>query len=140
MVQTALVLPIVLVFLFGILEYGRFVFTLQVLTNAAREGCRYAVTHTNSVTLGGTTYGNATSNVTTIVSNMSAGVALKSQTTTVFASNSTGTNQGTWTSVQAGNCVCVQISGTYVPVISKLLNFPTSVPVQCQSVMRVEGT
>ena len=62
-VQAAIVLPVMLLFLFGILEYSRYVMLLQVMTNAAREGCRYAVMHTDPVTISSTTYGNATSNV-----------------------------------------------------------------------------
>jgi Flp pilus assembly protein TadG len=139
MIETALVLPIALLFLCGIMEYGRFVYTLQVLTNATREGCRYAVTHVNPVSLNGTTYGNATSNVTTVVSNMSPGVTLSGQSTQVFNSDALGNNLGSWTSAQAGTCVCVQVSGNYIPAISKILSFPASVPVTCQAVMRVEG-
>ena len=77
--ETALVLPVALLFLFGIMEYGRFVMTQQVLTNAVREGCRYAVTHITPVSLGGVTYGAATSNVTTTISNISPGVQLSGQ-------------------------------------------------------------
>ena len=51
--RPALVLPVVIMFLFGILEYGRYVMTLQVLTNAAREGAHYALTHTQPVTIAG---------------------------------------------------------------------------------------
>jgi Flp pilus assembly protein TadG len=46
-VELAVVAPIFFLFLFGILEYGRFVMTLQIVTNAAREGARYAVVTTN---------------------------------------------------------------------------------------------
>ena len=42
MVETAVVLTVFLLFLFGIFEYCRFLFMLQVTTNAAREGARYA--------------------------------------------------------------------------------------------------
>ncbi len=37
-VEAALVLPMTLLFLLGIIEYGRYVMTLQVVTNAARSG------------------------------------------------------------------------------------------------------
>src|SRR5580692_10919305 len=47
LVELAIVAPIFFLFLFGILEYGRFVMTLQIMTNAAREGARYAVVTTN---------------------------------------------------------------------------------------------
>ena len=133
-------LPLSLLFLLGIMEYGRFIMTQQVLTNAVREGCRYAVTHVNPVTLGGVTYGAATSNVTTMISNVSPGVALSSQATSVFASDSLGNNLGTWTSAVEGQCICVQITGNYLPLLSKYLYMPTSIPVKFQAVMRVEGS
>jgi Flp pilus assembly protein TadG len=40
--ESALVLSMFLLFMFGIFEYGRFVFLTQVATNAARSGARYA--------------------------------------------------------------------------------------------------
>src|SRR5205807_1594103 len=71
-VETALVLPIALLFILGIFEYGRYLMTMQLMNNAAREGVRYAVTHLQPVTLGATTYGNATSDVTNIVTSCTA--------------------------------------------------------------------
>lgn len=43
MIETALVLPLLLLVCVGILEFGRAYQTWQVLTNAAREGARVAV-------------------------------------------------------------------------------------------------
>ena len=140
MVETALVLPLALLLLFGIMEYGRFVMTQQVLTNAAREGCRYAVTHVNPVTIGGVTYGAATSNVTTVISNISPGVQLSGQNTQIYASDTLGNNLGAWSSAVEGQCVCVKITGNYIPLVSKYLYMPTSIAFQAQSVMRVEGS
>jgi len=65
-VETALVLPICLLFLFGILEYGRYIMVLQVTTNAAREGAHYALSHTQPVTIQGVTRGNATADVVNV--------------------------------------------------------------------------
>ncbi len=45
MVEFALVIPIFLVVLLGIIETGRFIFNYEVLNNAAREGARYAIVH-----------------------------------------------------------------------------------------------
>lgn len=42
-VEAALVIPILLLFIIGILEFGRAYNEYQVLTNAAREAARYAV-------------------------------------------------------------------------------------------------
>lgn len=47
LVEFAFVAPVFFLFLFGILEYSRYVMTLQIMTNAAREGARYAVVTTN---------------------------------------------------------------------------------------------
>jgi Flp pilus assembly protein TadG len=139
LVETALVLPILLLFLLGIMEYGRYFFVLQLATNAAREGCRYAVTHTNPVTLGGTTTGNATSDVTNTVSNFLAGQQLSSQSVQVYQSDSQGNNIGAWTGATPGEFVCVQITGNFQITVPKLLSFPGTVPVKVQSVMLCEG-
>jgi len=40
--ESALVLSMFMLFMFGIFEYGRFIFLTQVATNAARSGSRYA--------------------------------------------------------------------------------------------------
>lgn len=41
--ELALVLPLLLIVVFGITEFGRAWMTMNVLTSAAREGCRLAV-------------------------------------------------------------------------------------------------
>jgi Flp pilus assembly protein TadG len=43
LVETAMILPIVLLVAVGIFEFGRVFQTIQVMTNAAREGARVAV-------------------------------------------------------------------------------------------------
>ena len=43
MVEFAIVAPIFVLFVFGMIEYGRMVMVQQVLTNATREGARLAV-------------------------------------------------------------------------------------------------
>jgi Flp pilus assembly protein TadG len=49
MVETAIVLPLLLMLMVGIFEVGRAYETWQVLTNAAREGARMAVTPSSTV-------------------------------------------------------------------------------------------
>jgi Flp pilus assembly protein TadG len=138
-VETALVLPLMLLFLFGIMEYGRYFLCVQVVTNAAREGCRYAVTHTQPVTLGGTTTGNATSDVTNQVTKFLAGQQLSSQSVQVYQSDSQGNNLGVWNGATPGQYVCVQITGSFQITVPKLLSFPSGVPVQSIVVMICEG-
>ncbi len=45
-VEFAVVLPLLLVLLFGIIDFGWIFMVRQTLTNAAREGCRVAVLQT----------------------------------------------------------------------------------------------
>jgi Flp pilus assembly protein TadG len=138
-VETALVLPLILLFIFGIMEYGRYILCAQVVINAAREGCRYAVTHTQPVTIGGTTTGNATSDVTNQVSKFLAGQQLSNQSVQVYQSDSKGTNLGTWNGATPGQYVAVQITGTFQITVPNLLAFPGGVPVQSTVVMICEG-
>lgn len=139
MVETALVLPIVLLFLFGIMEYGRYILALQVVTNAAREGCRYAVTHTQPVTIAGVTTGNATSDVTNTITAFLGGQQLSSQAIQVYLSDSKGNNLGAWSNAQPGQFICVQVTGNYTAMLPSLLSMPSSIPVAAESVMICEG-
>lgn len=43
LVETALVLPIIMLMLMGIIECARYYYIQSVLANAAREGARYAI-------------------------------------------------------------------------------------------------
>ena len=138
-VEAALVLPMVIVFLFGILEYGRYVMTLQVMTNAACEGAHYALTHTQPITIGGTTYGNTTSDVTNIINKGLAGQSLTGQNVQIYCSDSIGTNIGLWTDTQVGQSVCVRITGNYRVLLANMLYLPANIPVVAQSVMRSES-
>lgn len=138
-VETALVLPIVLLFLFGIMEYGRYILALQIVTNAAREGCRYAVAHTQPVTVGGVTTGNATSDVTNTVTAFLGGQQLTSQAIQVYLSDTQGNNLGAWNNAQPGQFICVQVTGNYTVMLPSLLSMPSSIPVAAKSVMICEG-
>ncbi len=138
-VQVAIVLPVILLLLFGILEYSRYVMLLQIMTNAAREGCRYAVMHTDPVVINSTTYGSATSNVDTIVSSMLGGQTLSSQTINIYASDALGNNTGTWENASAGQWITVQITGNFTSILPKLLFMPSTIPITAEVVMRSEG-
>ncbi len=47
LVEFALVAPIFFLLLFAIIDFGRYVYYVQILNNAAREGTRYAIVHGN---------------------------------------------------------------------------------------------
>jgi Flp pilus assembly protein TadG len=70
LLETAIVLPIILVVCVGIFEFGRAYQTWQVLTNAAREGARAAVIQ-----------GTTDTDITTRVRNYMQGGALPNYST-----------------------------------------------------------
>lgn len=43
--EFALVAPLLFLMIFGIIEFGRFIFAYEVLNNATREAARYAIVH-----------------------------------------------------------------------------------------------
>ncbi len=140
LVQTAIVLPMVLLFLFGILEYSRYVMLLQIMNNVAREGCRYAVMHTNSVVINGVTYGSNTSDVTTLIDNCLAGQALSGQTISIYGSDALGNSTGTaWQDTQSGEWITVKITGNFVSILPGFLHLANAVPITAESVMRSES-
>lgn len=51
-IEFAILLPVLLAILLGIINYGLLMFNQAVITNAAREGARWAAIH-NSATVGG---------------------------------------------------------------------------------------
>jgi Flp pilus assembly protein TadG len=61
-VEFAIVLPVFVLLVFGMIEYGRMVMVQQVITNASREGARLAV-------LDGATASSVQSAVTTYLTN-----------------------------------------------------------------------
>jgi Flp pilus assembly protein TadG len=50
LVEFAFVAPVLFMLVMGVLEYSRFLFTIQLVNNAAREGARYAAVNTATLT------------------------------------------------------------------------------------------
>lgn len=104
LVEFALLLPMLVIILFGTVEFGRLWMTMNVLTGAAREGARVAaVTAPN------------TAQVQTAVNNVLSGASITGATITVVGPN-------------AANNVTVTVrinynvlTGTIVPGISRTL-------------------
>ncbi len=111
--EFALICVAFFLFLFGILEYARFVYACNLLNNAAREGARFAVTHSASAT---------TAKVQNYVdaylgSNGASAITNYNKTTSISvyqASTTTGASNGNaWTSTGPGQPIGVTISGSY---------------------------
>lgn len=149
-VETSLVLGIALLFLFGILEYGRYLMVLHTTNNAAREGARYAVVHTGD--------GTTQSQVVAIVNGKMAGVDAQIQgyNVNVFTADpsgiynsSTGTaiypptikalSGSSWNSATYGSPIVVQITGTYQPILPSFLFMNNSLPINVTAMMNSEA-
>lgn len=131
--ESALVLGACLLFLFGILEYGRFVGVRQLMTSAAREGARYAVVHT---------YDKTTADVQNVVQDRLGGLDKQLTgvvTIDVYKSDVNGNNLGAWTDAGFGEYVGVSISGSYSPWVPNLLSESSSFNVKVTAVMYSEA-
>lgn len=136
-VETAMVISLALMFIFAIFEYGRYVMTLQVLENAAREGARMALAHTNDKT-----EADIKARVNEKLANVSGtwtvtltGVILRPQS----ASESAGQVLSDWSNASRTDGVSVEITGDFRPVLPSLLRMPANIPVRVRSVMYSEG-
>jgi len=138
-VEAAFVLPLVLLFVMGLFEYGRYFLMVHVCNNAVSAAANYACKHTSQVILGGTTYGNANSDVTSIINANLGAQQLANPTVNVYLSDSVGNNLGTWTAAGAGQYVCVQLSGTYTFVPTSFLGLPSTSTKTFTAVRRSEG-
>jgi len=137
-VEAAFVLSICLLFLFGILEYGRFVMTLQVMENAAREGARFAVVNTNEAT---------TADVVARVNQKMAGIqnSLTNYQVTVTGiilrpkpGETAGDLLPDWTTASPTDGIRVDVTGTFRPTLPTFLRMG-AFPLRARSVMYSEG-
>jgi Flp pilus assembly protein TadG len=131
-VETALVMIWVLMFIFGVFEYIRLLMGWNLLNNAAREGCRYALANNTSSTI--------STDVQGIVTGFMAG-----ETTcfTNFTVTVSGTHQGVSTSINnlaAGDLITVTVTGKYnfMNIIS-LIPMPSSFSMTSAVTMGCEG-
>jgi Flp pilus assembly protein TadG len=102
-VEAALLLAPLILIVFSIFEYGFLLMNWNLINNAAREGCRYAVVNNTS--------GTVSTNVQTIVNGFMAGQSKNFNSVTVTVS---GTHLGVSTSVNnlvAGDLLTVKVSG-----------------------------
>jgi Flp pilus assembly protein TadG len=156
-VESALVLSVFLMLLFGMFEYCRFLYTLHVTNNAAREAARYASVNVNcsgtsvattqaavvayAKTKMGMAYLNLSGYNAAVYSVDPTGLTLSPPVIRAATSstaspavypdpfNSSDPNAVAWNSSSFPNRIAVSIKGTYVPVLPTLLIMPSSIPI-----------
>lgn len=128
-VEFAVVAGVLLPLIFAMLEYCRYVMVRQLMENAAREGARFAVVHTNDKT---------TDDVIQQVEAVMAGQQqnLTNWSIQVYRTDASGANLGDWTDAAFGEAIAVQINGEFHPV-AVWIN--ATIPVQVRAVMYSEA-
>jgi Flp pilus assembly protein TadG len=139
LVEFVLVGPIFLMMFIGILEYARFLFTAQMMNNAAREGARYTVANTTTLTDAQIkTY--VDSYLTGQGGNQLVGYNPSTSITVYKADPTTGQNTGlTWQSAGWGDTIGVSITGTYQPIVPGVLFLTGSLTLTGTCVMTNEA-
>jgi hypothetical protein len=149
-VEFAFVAILLFMLLFGIFEYGRFLFVYHMTTNAARDAARFACVHTSGGTMPGEPVTIATSDVvgvwqTGMFNGQQYGTGMCGMenqitgwTVNVFAVTDSNlyltppdlnASDGiAWTSAIFHQQIAVQVTGTYNPVVPNLLGMNSSVP------------
>jgi len=132
LVETAVIIGLVLMLVFGVFEYARLFMDWNLLNNAAREGCRYALANNTSTTI--------TTTVQSIVTTYMAGETKDFNNFTVTV---TGTHLGVSTPVnnlEPGDPLTVTVSGTYIFMnIVPFVHMPTSFVITSGVTMLCEG-
>jgi Flp pilus assembly protein TadG len=142
-VEITVVVATVLLLLFGIFEYGRFLMTRQILENATREGARYAVVHT---------YDRETIDVQNQAFSALAGQHSqlegfsKTANIAVYRSDNSGnpdSADSNWKNARFGEPIAVRITGSYKPFLPSFLLLAVDpsgmIPLQITAVMYSEA-
>ena len=130
-VEAALVLSVFFMLMLALFEYGRLTMIRQLLDSAAREGARQALVSTGTLT---------TQDIQNTVTQRMVGQSLQNMNVLVYkADPTTGANIGVWTDAGLGECIAVEVSGNYLPIVPKISLLPTSVPLKAKVVMYSEA-
>ncbi len=131
MVEAALVLPLCLVLLLALSDFGRLVMTRQLLDNAARAGDRLAVANTTTL---------ATTDIQNCVTSALGGQSLNNMTIQVYQVNpATGANLGPWTSTPLGSYIAVEIDGNFQPMCPGISQLANTIPWTTKVIMLCEA-
>lgn len=135
-VEAALVLPLLVLLLFGIFEYCRFIFLLQMAENAVREGARYAVARTGD----GTTQQQVIDYTTSKMVGRQSELANYTVTVqNVNPDTGAAVPNAAWNDAPFGGAILVKITGTYSFLLPDLMNLPTTIQVRTAAMMSSEA-
>ncbi len=122
--EFALLLPVILLILFGTIEFGMIMYSREVITNASREGARAGIVQVSPKPTAGA--------ITTIATTYLTGTGIKPADVTITVTGAGGVNPATLT---------VQATYRYpwlIPYIPTVLGLPRPLPLTGQTIMRHE--
>src|SRR5262245_33774983 len=151
--------------LFGILEYGRFLFVYHLTTNACRDGARFACVHTNGGTMPGEPAAITAADIKEVVrtgtfNNKAYGTGMCGMEKTVRAAAWDRACQGhaapppalyaprpdlaparkpAWDLGSFHDKIAVRVHGTYKPVVPNLIGLSSSIDFKVLVLMSSEG-
>jgi Flp pilus assembly protein TadG len=147
-VEMALVAPVLILFLFGIFEYGRFVFCYTTATNAVRDGCRFAIVNTQSAATHldvKTAVDNKMATMINVVNNYTVTVFYADPSTSGLAATPPVLQQNPlapgiedWKLTPFPDKIAVQMTGQYRPTVAALVKAPVTINLNISSVMTSE--
>jgi Flp pilus assembly protein TadG len=132
-VETAAVVSVFLLFLFGIFEYCRLIYVRQVVENAAREGARYAIVNSYNTTV--------VSDTQAVVKNYMGGLdtTLQNYSCQVYAADSSANNIGSPLNVKFGQYICCDVSLQYSPIVPSFLFLNKTLTIESKCCMGSEA-
>jgi Flp pilus assembly protein TadG len=136
LVEFALVLPIFLLMIMGIVDMGRLIYTYNTVSNAARDGARIAIV--NQSTTGTTTCDTSSATAWSTGCAIASGIALNIAPADVSVTYRDPTDTTACSPVTIGCIAVVQVTGTYTaltPIIGQLIG---SIDVSSTAKMSIE--
>jgi Flp pilus assembly protein TadG len=133
-VEAAFVLPIVLIFIMGLFEYGRYYLMVHICYNAVSAGAAYACKHTSPIVISGTpTCGSDDSDVIGVVNANMGTQQLANPTPSVYLSDALGNptldsagNPIRFIYASVGQYITVKLTGTYTFIPATMLGLPST--------------
>ena len=122
--EFALLLPVILLILFGTIEFGMIMYSREVITNASREGARAGIVQVSPKPTAGA--------ITTIATTYLTGTGINPANVTITVTGAGGVNPATLT-----------VTATYrypwlIPYIPTVLGLPRPLPLTGRTIMRHE--
>ena len=166
LVEFALLISLFLMFIFGILEYSRYLFVLHVTTNAARDGARFAAVRVNQSDLVNPTRadipeypGRPTFDIpefTTAVTDSMAGtqnmidnfrvrvfpcdpVGMYGDPIVIQPKSQAGIANPTWNNAVFSERIAIRIDGQYRVIVPNLLLWQDTLNIRIISLVSSEG-